>query len=316
MNDIISIIVPVYNVNDYIDRCLDSLVNQTYKNIEIILIDDGSTDGSSLKCDEWAKKDNRIVVKHKTNGGVSSARNVGIDIAKGKYMLFFDSDDWVDIKACETLMKYISPKSLVVFDAFFIERGKKYKKFNYEWKEKNNINEIKCAFVHGLLGWTNCWNKFFIASIIKQNNIKFDEHLAIGEDYLFAFEYLNYISNVKYCDDPLYNYDLTRESSAMNTKNENLLKKWTSTEMILNKEANNKVVYNSIRNKLFDELYMTACQTIVAKKKDIYKIIVKKANLYLSTLTLKEKIHHKNILFMCSFPRLFSLLYKSFGRLN
>jgi len=92
---LITIIVPIYNVSDYLERCLKSIIKQTYKNLEIILVDDGSTDGSSLICDEYALKDNRIKVIHKKNGGLSDARNKGIDIANGEYIMFVDSDDYI-----------------------------------------------------------------------------------------------------------------------------------------------------------------------------------------------------------------------------
>ena len=95
-SELISIIVPVYKVEKYIDRCVESIINQTYKNIEIILVDDGSPDNCPKICDEWAKKDKRIRVIHKENRGVSSARNVGIDVAKGKYIGFVDSDDYIE----------------------------------------------------------------------------------------------------------------------------------------------------------------------------------------------------------------------------
>ena len=93
--DLISVIIPVYNVEKYLDRCVESVVNQTYKNLEIILIDDGSTDNCLAKCDEWARKDSRIKVIHKKNGGLSDARNAGLKIAQGKYIGFVDSDDWI-----------------------------------------------------------------------------------------------------------------------------------------------------------------------------------------------------------------------------
>jgi len=96
VSDLISIIIPVYNVEKYLSRCLDSVINQSFSNIEVLLIDDGSTDRSGFLCDEYAKKDRRIKVLHKTNGGQSSARNVGLDNANGKYIGFVDSDDWID----------------------------------------------------------------------------------------------------------------------------------------------------------------------------------------------------------------------------
>ena len=95
LSEKISIIVPVYNVNEYLDRCLYSIVTQTYKNLEIVIIDDGSTDGSGEKCDEWAQNDTRIIVFHTPNGGLSNARNIGLSLASGNYIGFVDSDDWI-----------------------------------------------------------------------------------------------------------------------------------------------------------------------------------------------------------------------------
>ncbi|MGI6094991.1 MAG: glycosyltransferase family 2 protein [Lachnospiraceae bacterium] len=102
--DVISVIVPVYNVEKYLRRCVDSILNQTYSNLEILLIDDGSTDASGVICDEYSKSDPRIKVFHKENGGVSSARNYGIERATGTYLGFIDSDDWIDCHMYETLL--------------------------------------------------------------------------------------------------------------------------------------------------------------------------------------------------------------------
>ena len=95
LNSLVSVIVPIYKVEDYLDECVKSIVDQTYKNIEIILVDDGSPDHCPQKCDKWAKKDLRIRVVHKQNGGLSSARNAGLDVAKGEYIAFVDSDDFI-----------------------------------------------------------------------------------------------------------------------------------------------------------------------------------------------------------------------------
>lgn len=94
---LISVIVPVYNVENYLCKCVDSIINQTYNNLEIILVDDGSTDGSASICDEYVLKDSRVKVIHKENGGVSSARNIGIAEASGEYICFVDSDDWLEL---------------------------------------------------------------------------------------------------------------------------------------------------------------------------------------------------------------------------
>lgn len=107
MNDKISVIVPVYKVEDYLDRCVESIVRQTYSNLEIILVDDGSPDSCPLKCDEWAKRDTRIKVIHKENGGLSSARNSALDIITGNYIMFVDSDDTIHPLIIETLYKVL-----------------------------------------------------------------------------------------------------------------------------------------------------------------------------------------------------------------
>ena len=99
----VSIVVPVYNVEKYLDRCIESIVNQTYKNLEIILVDDGSTDSCPQMCDEWGLKDSRIKVVHKENAGLGMARNTGIDNALGEYIFFFGSDDYVDVTTVEKL---------------------------------------------------------------------------------------------------------------------------------------------------------------------------------------------------------------------
>lgn len=106
-SSLISVIVPVYNVSAYLDKCVKSLLYQTYKNIEIILVDDGSTDDSPSKCDNYAKQDSRVTVVHKPNGGLSSARNVGLKNASGEYVMFVDSDDWVKPEFCQEGMKAI-----------------------------------------------------------------------------------------------------------------------------------------------------------------------------------------------------------------
>lgn len=108
MKDLVSIIVPVYNVEKFLDKCITSIKKQTYKNIEIILVDDGSVDSCPAMCDKYATEDGRIKVIHKENGGLSSARNAGLDIASGEYVLFVDSDDYIEAELCETVLAYMS----------------------------------------------------------------------------------------------------------------------------------------------------------------------------------------------------------------
>ena len=121
----ISVIVPVYKAESYLDRCVESIVNQTYKNLEIILVDDGSPDNSPKMCDDWAKKDERIKVIHKKNGGVSSARNAGINEATGEFVQFVDSDDYIDLSFCEQLVTPFEGGVDLVVSGFTITNDEK-----------------------------------------------------------------------------------------------------------------------------------------------------------------------------------------------
>ena len=111
MTDLVSVIVPIYKVEKYLGKCVDSIINQTYKNLEIILVDDGSPDNSGKICDEYAKKDNRIKVIHKENGGLSSARNAGLDVATGEFIAFVDSDDRIHLDFVEKLYRAIKEEN-------------------------------------------------------------------------------------------------------------------------------------------------------------------------------------------------------------
>ena len=113
MNDLISVIVPIYKVEKYLKKCIDSIITQTYKNLEIILVDDGSPDNCGKICDEYAKQDNRIKVIHKENGGLSDARNKGIDISSGKYLTFVDSDDFIHPECCEKMLKNMGESQIL-----------------------------------------------------------------------------------------------------------------------------------------------------------------------------------------------------------
>ncbi|AJI57894.1 glycosyltransferase like 2 family protein [Francisella philomiragia] len=134
---LISIIIPVYNVQDYLARCLDSVVNQTYKNFEIILVNDGSSDNSLEICQQYVNKDNRIILIDKEKGGLSSARNAGLDIHKGEYVTFIDSDDWVDLDYVATLHQDIVDNNADISMAGFINV------YSSTLEDLPNINEIK-----------------------------------------------------------------------------------------------------------------------------------------------------------------------------
>lgn len=206
----ISIIVPVYNVEKYLRKCIESIQKQTFYNIEIILVDDGSTDNSSKICDDFANRDKRIKVFHLENGGVSRARNYGMDKAIGKYIMFCDSDDYVDEKWCEILYKYIEK-----YPSSWINCGMKVInlfdscEFNAIYDFKKNVSFIDKMEYYKLL---KCGiapysgNKIFSKEKLKNNNIKFDENRSLGEDVIFTIEYLKLCDNILCINEYLYYY--------------------------------------------------------------------------------------------------------------
>ena len=189
-NTLISIIVPVYNVEEYLDECVQSLVNQTYTNIEIILVDDGSPDRCPDMCDEWANRDKRIRVIHKVNGGLSSARNVGIENATGDYLSFVDSDDFFDKMMYEKLYEGITRSSNIGISAikFYKYEDGKVSIYKPNWDTKKDILVKAEDFGIFTLKQEICFaatNKLYRRDLLA--NVRFREN-RFNEDTLFAFD--------------------------------------------------------------------------------------------------------------------------------
>ncbi|NFH70319.1 glycosyltransferase [Clostridium botulinum] len=168
MNEMISVIIPVYNVEKYLERCIQSVINQTYNNLEIIIVDDGSTDGSSLLCDKYSEYDSRIVVIHKENGGLSDARNEGLKIAMGKYIAFLDSDDWIDLDYYEVLYnKMINTDSQIVIVGFLYVKDNKFIKPTFYLEDKlfTSKEAIRELGKDELLT-SHAWNKLFKKEVL------------------------------------------------------------------------------------------------------------------------------------------------------
>lgn len=212
---LISVIVPVYNVEEYIERCIESIIKQTYNNIEIILIDDGSKDKSNEICDIYAQKDKRIKVIHKENEGVSKARNVGLDIAKGEYIVFIDSDDYVETNYINTLYELslennsditiCGVKDENINGNILNESKDTTKKMLKKETLKELLNEeyFNCV----------CWAKIYKKKII--GNVRFNENMKIAEDFDFLYKIIDNV-NIVYLDTTkkLYHY-LSRNGSAI-----------------------------------------------------------------------------------------------------
>lgn len=206
MSPLVSIIVPIYNVESYLRRCLDSIVNQTYTNLEIILVDDGSPDNCPQICDEYAAKDNRIVVIHRENGGLSDARNVGLDICKGEYISFVDSDDWVNERYIEALFNLTIK---VDADIAIGEHEKIYNEQIYSSRivEKKQIlfplEAIEVLFQRKYLSFILSWGKLYKKHLF--DNVKFPKG-RFHEDEFTSFILFYNANKIAYTSEILYYY--------------------------------------------------------------------------------------------------------------
>ncbi len=217
-NPLISVIIPVYNVEQYLPRCLDSVLIQTYCNLEIILVDDGSKDRSGVICDEFATKDSRIKVFHQKNAGVSCARNVGLDIACGDYVGFIDSDDYIESDFYEVLVKNaVAHNADISYCGIKLvePNGSVHERFNTSCRcEKRPSEIIKGFFFNEEIKehmYSQC-NKIFKREVLA--GVRYKEGYALGEDILFVFETLGKCNMLCLEDRTMYHY-LRRENSAM-----------------------------------------------------------------------------------------------------
>ena len=210
LNPLISIIVPVYNVEDKLERCVHSLFSQTYSNIEIILIDDGSIDKSGFVCDNLLLEDSRIKVIHQKNHGVSYSRNKGIDSSKGEYICFVDSDDFVEKNYIENFIIGLRNTTDLVFQGINeINEGNKItRKIPKEcyYLYENILEGIADINKYSMFGYV-C-NKLYKRSIIVDNNIRFNLTINISEDRIFALQYIKYVNEMSVVAASAYNYEI------------------------------------------------------------------------------------------------------------
>lgn len=211
---LVSVIVPMYNVQQYISECIESIQNQTYKNIEIILVDDGSPDCSGNIADKYAEENNRIKVIHKKNGGVSSARNTGIDAAKGDYICFVDGDDYVMPNYVDYLLNIcINSNADVAYTADVYSTFHKEKILNpliIELSPEEAIEALLCY--KSPIG---VYSKIFKKSLLNKNNIRFFEDVYIGEGFNFNALCFQYANKIIRSTERIYFYRRDNESSAM-----------------------------------------------------------------------------------------------------
>lgn len=290
MNDLISIIIPIYNNDKYLRECINSVVNQTYKNIEVILVNDGSTDNSLNICKEYEKRFENVYVLNQKNEGPSSARNNGITHAKGKYTVLIDSDDYVDLNMIEQLLKNNQKSTLVGIGRKSIENGKifehKYKK--QEFGNEEYMNEILCGNIMGTsLGF------LYKTNILKKT--LYDEKTNYIEDIVFLSEYLKNVKTIKILDNTFY-YIRINQNSITNKNNKtysNIKSICYSIDKI--KENYNTGDMHKIKNK---EMFLIYYELEKIEDKDIYYKTKenKKLNelLFYVLKNTENKIEYKN----------------------
>lgn len=228
---LVSIIVPVYNVEQYIDRFFQSVLNQTYLNWELILIDDGATDSSGVKCDEYKKLSDKITVVHQKNKGVSAARNKGIEISSGEYILFADPDDWLSRDMIATMIEAIIKEDAKLAACnMYVVIEKEDKELQFEtspWPHinKNTVIKDKDVYYQIFAQSATLWNKIISRDIV--SNFTFDEDIDYGEDMLFLCHCLSMVDKAVIV--PIYGYYYNRGrignvvSSEINSKSYRLL---------------------------------------------------------------------------------------------
>ena len=216
----ISVIIPVYNVEKYLSTCLESVLKQTMPNFEVLLINDGSTDNSATICEDYANKDKRVKVFHTTNSGPGTARNIGLQKAKGKYIIFIDADDYIEPAEFNIVLNLAEENNsdLVVF-SFYEKKGniieiKEIQECNFE-DGKSKSEFLKKVWLQDEM-LSSTWNKLYKAKVIKDNNIVFSEDFFIAEDYLFNIEYMDAIERGVSINIPLYYY--VRHENSVSTR--------------------------------------------------------------------------------------------------
>ncbi|MCX4316099.1 MAG: glycosyltransferase [Lachnospiraceae bacterium] len=214
----VSVVVPVFNTEAYLHRCIDSILAQTYSNIEVIVIDDGSTDSSGKICDFYAGADSRVKVLHQENQGVSIARNHGIHQAAGEYILFVDSDDWMEPNMLETMFEKVKRdrRQLIVCNAFRDNNpSRKIMDLDIQEDEVLSFQELARCDRRGISVMDGPWGKLYNLNLIRENALEFDPQINFGEDRLFVFHYTCLVEETVCIAKPYYHY-VYREESALN----------------------------------------------------------------------------------------------------
>lgn len=283
----ISVIVPVYNTEKYLSRCIESILNQTYSDFELLLINDGSKDQSGSICDDYSNKDQRIKVFHKFNGGVSSARNLGLDNANGEYIMFVDADDWIDKDCLNVLYTIIQSENLDLLQFSFRtvnEVGKINQIYSAETTALDLNNYIEEDVYLVCAGGT-----ILKKSIIDNIKLRFREDLKLAEDQLFILSTMNFATRIKRIPEVFYNYYKNENSATANAKFDDIINSIIALNNFQYKSIFKKHIERMIVSQANVALYVSKCNIIdlfnTTKKIKINPIIDKSQDLSIRLLT-------------------------------
>lgn len=318
---LITVIVPIYKVEEYLDRCIESIINQTYENLEVILVDDGSPDNCPKMCDEWAKKDKRIKVIHKENGGLSDARNRGIENANGKYISFIDSDDWIENNMISTLYKFLVETSSDISTCKLISR-KEFIKSENKVEEKSNYKEfsrneylLKYFKIGSQETVYYACNKLFKSKLLSNN--QFPVGLT-SEDVLGTYKAILKADKIVEVDANLYNYFVNSNgitNSKFSIKDFDLIKIWDEVINIATKEDPDNLKYAILNRQRIDYTLLMRMAikvkhtTIEEKYSKQYKkclndLKINKSNLLKSKIPFSRKL---TIIMICKNYKIFCM---------
>ena len=248
MTPMVSMIVPVYNSEKTLSRCIDSILNQTYRDFELILLNDGSTDTSGEICDAYAKRDSRVRVVHKENTGVSDTRNRGIDLARGEYLQFLDSADWITPDATALFVRTATEQQCdMVISQFYRVIGEHVSQKGAIDEDglmdrstyANHMMQKPADFYYGVL-----WNKFYKRSIITEHRLRMDQSISWCEDFMFNLEYVRHTQTIYAMKVPVYYYVKTKGS---------LVSQGMSMKKMIRMKRTVFACYNDFYKDVFDE---------------------------------------------------------------
>lgn len=296
----ISIIIPVYNAKKYLRRCLDSVLAQTYTNIEILLVDDGSVDGSDRICDEYQAKDSRIVVFHKKNGGVSSARNLALDHMQGQYGLFVDADDWIDPNMCEFMLNTAEVKDVKMVVSLLVNHAEQEKS---EMKQEDSI-EAKLINVKNEFSFLDQYATGTAGGILYHKECirsnRFDTDIFVGEDTLFFARALKRCTVIAYVPYGFYNYVEYAESAAHGKIDEKKMTNLIAWSRIAELFADNERIYQTARGAYGRQCaYFRHRLYKISQNKEPYEVVLKKGIKENFKFMLRDKSLKKRIYYWC-----------------